>query len=495
MVRVYADGVPVYAPNLDGYGLQALQVTNSVEKAGTATITMPPGHPAQGVFTAFKTIVTVQRFGKLIFRGRPLPPEDGFWGDRTITCEGERCFLRDAVMRAYSYKDKAVSVIFTDAITAYNSQVEEAKRFKIGRITVTDTTAEAFENEQAEQVSDTVDALVSTYGGYIVFTTDEEDGSRVINWLAELEGTSAQRIEFGENLLDFSRNGANTDMATAILPYGAKNSKDKYLDIKSVNGGLDYIQDDEAVALRGFILKPFYWDDIKKAATLLTRARQQLAASKMIVTTLELSAVDLSALDRDIDSFDAGAWVRVYSAPHNVDDDFLVRERTFDLLDPASDKIVLGADVVTLTSADVAGDKNSLHQLRQTANSIKVDYTEAISEANGGSSDDGEDDTGGDVVITTGTLSVQHGHVEALGNTGSGDYTDAAVTFPAAFLEGTTPTVIVGFSTESTAGTFGRCSCAVVKGSETNTGFTLRFFNGDSSNRNPDFDWIAIGQM
>ena len=86
---------------------------------------------------------------------------------------------------------------------------------------------------------------------------------------------------------------------------------------------------------------------------------------------------------------------------------------------------------------------------------------------------------------------VQSGHVGALGNTSAGAYKDAAVTFPRAFAAA--PVVVVGFETASTAGTFGRCCVSVV--SATTTGFTLRFFNGDSSNRNPGFTWVAVGRM
>lgn len=404
MVRAFADGAIIYAPNLSGYELEELKVTNSVEKAGTAEFTMPLGHPAYNAFTSFKTIVTITRHGRLIFRGRPLPAEDNFYCSRKITCEGERCFLRDAVMRAYSYKDKAVADIFKAAINAYNSQVEKEKQFRIGEITVAET-AEEFKQEQAGQVSDTIDALVSTYGGHIVFTSDD-GGVRVINWLASLNGRSGQTIEFGENLLDYSSSGANTDLATAILPYGAKSeSTGKYVTIESVNNGKDYLQDDEAVALRGFILKPFYWDDIKSAKALLTRTKQQLAISKMTVTTLELTAVDLSAMDKDIDSFDAGDWVRARSAPHGLDDDFLLRERSYDLLDPSHDKIVLGAELVTLTGSDVAGDRNSRAQLQQAQRSIATDYSKAIADAGVGSGG------GGTAFTPDSTLSLNENNV------------------------------------------------------------------------------------
>lgn len=63
------------------------------------------------------------------------------------------------------------------------------------------------------------------------------------------------------------------------------------------------------------------------------------------------------------------------------------------------------------------------------------------------------------------------------------DYTDAGFTNP--------PTVVCGFWSGSTAGTFGRC--CVASYDVTKTGCTARFFNGDSSARSPQITWIAIG--
>lgn len=388
MVKCYANGELVYAPMLDGLELLELKATVSTEKAGTAEIKMPPGHPAYDAFVSHKTVVEIYRFDELVFRGRALGlPKDDFYGRRTVTCEGERCFLCDGVMPEYSYKDTAAADIFIAAINAYNTHASPEKRFRVGEITV--YTLTTLENEKAEQVSETIDKLVDTCGGFITFST-ASDGARLINWVAELNGYSSQAIEFGENLLDFSRSGENTELATAIFPYGAKVKKTgKYLTVSSVNGGQDYIQDDEAVALRGFIAKPVYWDDVTDAAVLMTKATQYLAASKLLVSSLELSAVDLSALDRSIDTFRIGAWVAVRSAPHGVNDAFLLYERSYDFLNPDKDKVVFGKEITTLTGSSAASAKNNQLMLQQAARSLKTDYTDAIAEAVNGSVDEG----------------------------------------------------------------------------------------------------------
>ena len=381
MVQVFADGSLIYDSRLDGYELLGLTATASVEKAGTAELVMPPDHPAYNAFTSYRTVVTIYKNDELIFRGRALYATDDFNNNRTITCEGERCFLRDAVMQPYLYQADP-AVIFTDAITRYNAQVESWKQFRIGAITARDPNDyQRIECETASQVSDVIDKLVEYVGGYIVFTT-AIDGQRVINWYGSLDRVSGQRIEFGENLLDFSRSGANTELATVLYPYGAKDeTTGKRVTIESVNGGKLYIQDNEAVARYGTIAVPVFWDDVTVPKNLMTKARKELNVRKLIVTTLELSALDLSAQDIDIDSLSVGENIEVYSPPHGLNDTMLLSTRTYELLEEGRDKIVLGKELATLTSADVASNRNALAQLQRTEQSIRTDYEIRISDA------------------------------------------------------------------------------------------------------------------
>ena len=131
---------------------------------------------------------------------------------------------------------------------------------------------------------------------------------------------------------------------------------------------------------------------------------------------------------------------------------------------------------------------------------IAVGMYSAIDEAKDKAGTDSRFDIGPKAVFHAGAtglsaamLGVQAGSIAAGGNLASGSYRDVAVTFPYAYPSGTTPVVVVGFDSASTAGNFGRCCCAVLTGSVTNTGFTLRWFNGDSGNRDPGFAYVAVG--
>ena len=396
-IEVYADDQLVYDNNLEDLALLGLEVENNIKKAGVAELVMPSGHSHYDSFVAYRTVVEVYRDDVLLFRGRSLHPADDFYNNRTITCEGERGFLQDGVMRPYLYQD-GPAAIFADVIGLYNAQVEAFKQFVVGEVTVTDPNNYIrLESDKAEQVADTIDKLVDRVGGYLVFTTNDA-GQRVINWLAELPYRSNQVIEFGENLLDYARSDSNNDLATVIIPYGAKvettvervdaetgeiftETVSDYVTVESVNDGLDFVQDYDAVALRGVISRPMYWDDVTEPANLLAKAQQALAQSKLVITTLELSAVDLSALDADIDTFQEGDQVRVRSKPHRVDEDFQLQVRKYNLLEPEKDTVTLGKELATLSGADAAGDKKNETELQQVKRDIRAEYVFNVAQA------------------------------------------------------------------------------------------------------------------
>lgn len=373
MIQIYADGALAYDSRLESYDLVGLTTTRGLNIGGTAEIIMPPGHPAYNFFKDYKTIVDIYRDGVRRFRGRALYPTDNYYGQRAITCEGEMCLLRDGVSRPYLYEGTPAE-IFTAVIQEYNSQVEPFKRFKIGQITVTDPNGYIrLESESAEVTLNTVNKLIERCGGYIVFTDGGDE--REINWLASLGTRSQQVIEFGENLLDFARAGNNTEMATGLIPYGAKDeATGERLTIESVNDGKDYIQAEDAIAVRGTIMASATWDDVTEPENLLRKAQEYLAARKTIITALTLTALDLSYLDKDIDTFTEGDKIRVKSAPHGVDEDFILTQITENLLDPSQNIVSLGKDLQTLTRADVIGDAQAQSEINRATHAAKTDF-------------------------------------------------------------------------------------------------------------------------
>lgn len=384
MIQLYVDGKLAYDSRVKATAILGLTAQLGLNKGGAANIVLPPEHPAYNDFTSYRSIVEIYRDGVLRFRGRVLYPTDDFNLTRTITCEGERCFLRDGIHRPYTYNDTPER-IFTEVIGLYNAQVEAFKQFVVGTVQGISTDAVVLESEEAETFSATIDKLVELCGGYIVFT-NSTDGRRVINWYGSVSYSNQQMIEFGENLMDFTRTTANSDLATVIIPYGAKDeTTGTRLTISSVNGGLDFIQDDDAVALRGVICKAVYWDEIVTPAALLSKAQQYLNNSKNLIVSLTLTAIDLSLLDKNIDSFMVGDIIKVRSKPHGVNDElYQLTEQNIDFLHPQNDRVVLGKTTTSLTGTDVASARKNDDTIKRLNRAIRADYvvnTDAIIES------------------------------------------------------------------------------------------------------------------
>jgi hypothetical protein len=327
MIRVFADDELAFDSRLEDYDLLGLKITTSLNRGGTAEITMPTGHPAYNLFTSYKTIVTIYRrlasgYDALVFRGRVLYLEEDINNSRTVVCEGALCFFQDTISRPYLYQDTPANV-FRKLIEVHNGQVEPAKQFTLGSVTVTDPNDYIrLESETAEPVLETINKLLTRCGGIISFGRTA-DKSKTIFWTDGPDRKNSQSITFGSNLLDFSRSGSNTNLATAILPYGAKDEETGLrITIADVNEGQDFLQDDEAVALRGFIIKTVTWDDVTDPNILLHKAREWLGTNRSIVTSLRVSALDLAHIDKSYSNFRVGDLVRVTSAPHGVDEDF-----------------------------------------------------------------------------------------------------------------------------------------------------------------------------
>ena len=101
-----------------------------------------------------------------------------------------------------------------------------------------------------------------------------------------------------------------------------------------------------------------------------------------MVDSLQVTAVDLSAVDKNIDTFQVLDKVRVQSsADASLAADFLLTDRTYNLLDPSQDTIVLGKEVVSLSGADASGDWDNQNAINRVETTIRQEYTANIEQA------------------------------------------------------------------------------------------------------------------
>lgn len=188
--------------------------------------------------------------------------------------------------------------------------------------------------------------MLDTLGGVLVI--ERIGGIKFLNYLENYGSVNSQPIKFGVNMLDYSKITDASGIYTAIVPYG-KEIDGKKLTIATVNNDCDYIYDDLAVAEYGWIFKEVEWPDIDSASALMYAAKLKLAGLVKQGISLELTAVDLSLVNLDIQKFQVGDMVRCVSKPHELDVFLSVSKKERDLLNPGNDKIVLGGVTQSLT--------------------------------------------------------------------------------------------------------------------------------------------------
>ena len=378
MYTVYADSTCLYNPTIADLAIYNTKVDLELNKSGSFSFSISPTNPYINSIVKLKTVITVYEDKDVIFRGRVLDDQENFNKAVTIKCEGELAFLNDSTQRPFEFTGTPAE-LFTYLITKHNEQVDEFKQFKIGQITVTDPNN--YINRSDTEYSKTLDLikeqLIDSLGGYIWFR-HETDGV-YIDYLKDFTTLNRQPVRFASNLLDLTKYEKAKDMATVIIPLGAtiedenNENKGERLTIKSVNNGLDYIEDLEAIALRGRIVKVVKFDDVTDPANLKRKGQESLSQSVLLTNSIELDAVDLSSINKDFSNFKIGSYVLIESAPHDLDTTMLVSKLSINLQKSSSNKLTLGSTSTSFT--DKQHDVNNKYDnVVETVVNIKKNY-------------------------------------------------------------------------------------------------------------------------
>lgn len=396
MYQIYCDNTLLYDPRDEGSAILSGKVSLAVNATGELTFTLPPMHRGIDLIRKLSSVVQVFDGGELLYEGRVLASKADMYHTVTYTCEGTLAYLLDSIQRPRAYHDLTPASYLSDKIAQHNGQVEAGKRFVLGTVEKQTMNYDAREDNQYTNTLDTImDKLVDSNGGYL--RVRNEGDIRYLDYLESYGRTSGQVIRFGENILDLTEHVSAADVITVLIPLGkaeeAENGeKGRRLTIESVNGGKDYLEDPEAMALYGRIVGTQTWDDVTVAANLKDKGREYLANARNLSATIELTAVDLHMVDVDIDRIKLGDMIRVVSPPHKLDKYMMVSKREYNLVNPEEDKIVLGDTIAALTekqaalqksvekqkdiSASVEEVRGSVHILAGEVNTTKQDVSE-----------------------------------------------------------------------------------------------------------------------
>lgn len=375
MYSIYCDSECIYNDEFidDKYKLTGMSLELKDNSAGTLKFTMSKSNHGYDLLKRFSSIITVYRERKWLWSGRAIQEETNFNNDRVITCEGELNYLLDTIQPP-SYGSYTVRGYLEKLISIHNSKCESYKQFNVGLVTVTDPNNKIsrytnYENTLKEMSDDLIDDL----GGHFKIRHESSSGVDV-RYLDYIEDdtlpTAMQTIEFGKNLSDFAKNYSANNIATVIIPRGARldtetiQGLDDYLTVASVNAGSIYVSaPQEVLDTYGRIEKVVDWDDITLPRNLLNKAQKYLLSEQWEDLIIKISAVDLHYLNPDIESISLLDKVRCRSAYHGMDTEMTCTEIKIDLGNPNGVTYTLSKNgTVNTLSASSSQANNELNK-------------------------------------------------------------------------------------------------------------------------------------
>lgn len=350
MYQILIDGRDLYYPGDEEYTVTDAVVKLQLNDSGTFECGVPVQNPEYNNIKNRISMIQVLKNGKELFYGEVRESEKDFYGTKQVYAVGELAFLFDSIQPQAKFQDKTARQLLEIWLSEHNSQVEDKKKFYVGMVTVHDSNDSLYRFTNQETTLDCVrEKLCEKLDGYL--RVRKVDGKRYLDLvtLQEYGKICEQPIEFGENLLDYAENVSASDLYTCVIPKGARLEKspieglEAYVDITSVNGGKDYLYSADAVDVYGWNRCVVSFDDVTEPENLKKKGEKWLKDNQYETMTLTLAAADMSLLDVDLESFELGDSIPVYSKPHGMDRTFPVQSLELHLQNPSEDKLQLGS--------------------------------------------------------------------------------------------------------------------------------------------------------
>ena len=351
MYSIYVDNEMLYHPHFPEYSVLDAEVKLGLNESGTLKFTIPKTNPSYGKAKLMKSIITVYDDGRLLFRGRPYAPTLDLFQNDTIECEGELAFFNDSMQEPFNYAVGDVATLFRTIINNHNKQVESTKQFIVGNITVKNDTEQGNIVRSSDQYLSTWKVLKEKFldllGGYLWIR--HENNQTYIDYLSELSFISNQSIEQSVNLMDAKKEMTSSNLATVIIPVGAKvkdaegRDTDERLTLQKTYGYKE-LKDEEGIKRYGVIKKITIHDTITTPERLLQAGKKDLADAMGLTTKYTLTAADLSKAGVSVSPYLLGTHIPIRIPNFDLEQKMLVRTLSLDLLHPEKNILSIGTE-------------------------------------------------------------------------------------------------------------------------------------------------------
>lgn len=411
-------GQIMHEPN--GYGNKIIsgKVNTSFNSVNTAEFVISYQNSLYGQINPIINLVKVwdTETGETVFDGRVAKVESDFNGKHTetITCEDCLAYLHDSIQEymAVDMNKNQIHNMFTAVIAKHNEQVEEHKRFKIGRV---DFKYGGGRPVRYIDYKDTFETLktrfVDMFGGYFTWYRDKSDGKLVINYIASAGQRHNSPIKLGINMKSAKRTVDVTGVATRLFPIGDNVDEPKGTEtptdetnrdpdetherytIASVNNGSRYIEDERLKGQFGILGKVEEYQT-KDPNVLLTYGWNYLRNQKVALLTWDLTVMNYNLLNGDFDPFVLGDFYPVDDKLLTSTEYLQIVEKEINVVQPAVVTIKIGNKNPNLTDyqqnlqSQLQGVKDAsrnassnINSLTGSIGSVSFDATSALEKA------------------------------------------------------------------------------------------------------------------
>lgn len=267
--------------------LQDPELSLKANAAGEFSFGIAPTQLYYDSFEKMTSIVTIIRDDKIIWEGRIIEEEMDFFKQKKFKCEGAMAYFNDTIQpRTVDSPDSSISNdpanlrrYLQRVLNYHNIQCgsdenpgdddqklpDRHKVFNLGYVSSLPPGLSLEENYFETDYDITLECLnkiINDFGGYYVITWGN-DRMKTLNYIADHEVDSLggdsiagiafkkaeQKIEFGMNMLDYTRSYDMTELCTVVVPVGDTVKIGGGWVIK-VQGADDYIYNDTGGILR-----------------------------------------------------------------------------------------------------------------------------------------------------------------------------------------------------------------------------------------------------
>lgn len=333
------------------------KVTKGINTIDSFQFTMLPSNVGFDEIYDYTTLVTVYNTNRrrYEFYGRVLYSDDDMSESgnihKDVICENYFGFFCDSQQDYVDVRNWKVRELFQYIVNVHNSQVEDYKQFTVGEVTVTDPNDNIYCGIQRKNTWETFkETLLDTLGGELRFRVD--DNVNYIDYVTQIGVQSETEITLSKNMKSITREKDPSEIVTRLIPLGCKltgtdeegqETETEYrLDITSVNGGKNYVEDETAIKLYGIRVATVEFDDVTDAKTLKAKGEKQLQENNKIKVNYTATALDLSLIGLDVDDFDVGNYHGVKNHLLGINDTVRIIKKSIDICEEVKSTIEFG---------------------------------------------------------------------------------------------------------------------------------------------------------